>query len=174
MAEEAWNHNIHYHDAVLGAIPPNCRRALDVGCGRGLLARKLAARCGEVIGIDSYRESVVAAGAAIDAGSRVTFVEGDVMTYPFSGSTFDLITAVATLHHLPLAPALERFRDLLNPGGVLAVIGLYRARTAADYAWSAVALPTSLILRRRYGYADVGAPLHAPEQTLGALRTAPR
>jgi len=34
-----WNHNIHYHRRILGAIPENAQRALDVGCGEGMLAR---------------------------------------------------------------------------------------------------------------------------------------
>jgi 2-polyprenyl-3-methyl-5-hydroxy-6-metoxy-1,4-benzoquinol methylase len=98
-----WNHNLHYHGVILRSIPANCRRALDVGCGQGLLARRIASHCGE---------------------QRIAFLEGDVVTEAFSANSFDLITAVATLHHLPLRPALERFRDLLKPGGVLAFIGL--------------------------------------------------
>src|ERR1035438_1423379 len=39
MRTGPWNHNIHYHDVVLRSVPPRCRRALDVGCGQGLLAR---------------------------------------------------------------------------------------------------------------------------------------
>ncbi len=49
----AWSHNIHYHHILLQAIPPNCRRALDVGCGRGLLARELAHHSPEVVAIDA-------------------------------------------------------------------------------------------------------------------------
>jgi 16S rRNA A1518/A1519 N6-dimethyltransferase RsmA/KsgA/DIM1 with predicted DNA glycosylase/AP lyase activity len=36
---------------VLRAVPPVCR-ALNVGRGQGLLTRRLAERCEEVIGID--------------------------------------------------------------------------------------------------------------------------
>jgi hypothetical protein len=38
---DGWNHNSHYHDLLLAAVPPGCRRALDVGCGLGTFARKL-------------------------------------------------------------------------------------------------------------------------------------
>ena len=39
-----WNHNIHFHPVVLDAVPTGARRALDVGCGAGGLARELAER----------------------------------------------------------------------------------------------------------------------------------
>lgn len=38
---ERWNHNLHYHRAILDTVPDRCRRALDVGCGEGSLARDL-------------------------------------------------------------------------------------------------------------------------------------
>ena len=40
---DPWNHNIHYHRLILDAVPPGARRALDVGCGEGTLARQLRA-----------------------------------------------------------------------------------------------------------------------------------
>lgn len=49
---------------------------------------------------------------------------------------FDLITMIASLHHLPLRSTLERCRGLLAPGGRLLVVGLARQTTApADLAW---------------------------------------
>ena len=47
-----WNHNIHYQPVILGAVPPRCGPALDVGCGDGMLAFRLAEHCTEVTGID--------------------------------------------------------------------------------------------------------------------------
>jgi hypothetical protein len=38
-----WNHNLHYQPVILNAVPPGCQTALDVGCGDGLLAARLAA-----------------------------------------------------------------------------------------------------------------------------------
>lgn len=149
------------------AIPVNCGRALDVGCGEGLLSRKLAERCARVIGIDPVRSA-----AALGSGTRIDFVEGDAMTYPFEGASFDLITVVATLHHLPLTAALTRFRDLLRPGGVLAVVGLYRIQGLEDYAWSAAGVPVSWLLRRLRPFTEVAAPLAEPKETLREIRAA--
>jgi 2-polyprenyl-3-methyl-5-hydroxy-6-metoxy-1,4-benzoquinol methylase len=167
-----WNHNIHYHGVALGAVPSNCRRVLDVGCGEGLLARRLAGQCEEVIGIDADRDTILRARSASESESRLTFVEGDVMSYAFHDDSFDFITAVATLHHLPLKLALARFRALLRPNGVLAVIGLYRADSIRDYAWFAAGVPASGMLGCFHRRASVGAPLKEPEETLTQIRTA--
>ena len=50
----------------------------------------------------------------------------DVAREPRQAHRFDLITMVAVLHHLPLAPALDQVRQLLAPGGRLLVVGLAR------------------------------------------------
>jgi len=94
------------------------------------------------------------------------------MTYSFPEGGFDLITAVAVLHHLPLRAALTRFRTLLRPGGVLAVIGLYRIDTPVDLALGCCALPISWAIRRCLGEAQVGAPIQDAAETLREIRTA--
>jgi SAM-dependent methyltransferase len=172
MSLRPWNHNIHYHHLVLLSAAGGCRRALDVGCGRGLLARRLAQHCQEVIAIDLDHGPIAEAKASGDLGGRIKFVEGDVMTYPFPDDNFELIAAVATLHHLQLRPALARFRKLLKPGGVLAIIGLYRGATLSDRAFAATAFPVSWGLRAFRGYADVGAPVENPRETLLEIRNA--
>jgi 2-polyprenyl-3-methyl-5-hydroxy-6-metoxy-1,4-benzoquinol methylase len=168
----AWNHNIHYHTLVLRSIPPGCRRALDVGCGRGLLALELASRCQEVIAIDNDHEALSWAMTNGSSQPGITFVEDDVMTHRFAPGNFDFIAAVATLHHLPLRPALARFRDLLKPSGVLAIIGLYRGETLVDLAQAAAAFPASWMLRCMRGCSDVGAPVKNPAETLREIRIA--
>ncbi|MHA6781734.1 methyltransferase domain-containing protein [Pseudonocardia saturnea] len=52
METELWIHNVRHHPVVVGAIPRNAVRALDVGCGQGALARRLRAVVPEVAAID--------------------------------------------------------------------------------------------------------------------------
>ena len=170
MSAAAWNHNIHYHGVIVAAVPPDCELALDVGCGEGILARRLTRHCRAVVAIDIDHDCLARARASEHSQSGVTFVEADVMDYPFSDSSFDLITAIATVHHLSLQPALERFRALLRPGGVLAIIGLYRPATAGDYLLSAAALPMSWIFRCTRHYTQVTAPTREPTETLSEIR----
>ena len=168
----AWNHNIHYHGRMLRAVPANCGLALDVGCGYGLLARKLVSRCAGVVGIDRDAACIASARAAAAGDSRIEFVEGDVLTHRFGDRCFDFVVAVATLHHLPLRAALVRFAELLRPGGVLAVTGLYRPETMTDFANACVAWPVSRVLRSVKRYEEMGAPVQLPRESLREIRSA--
>jgi len=166
----SWNHNTHDHGFVMSELPSGCRRTLDVGCGRGALARKLARSCNEVVAIDTDQQCVDHARTSASGQPNITFLHGDVLTQSFQPSSFDFVVAVATLHHLPLRNALERFRDLLRPKGVLVIVGLYRIATPVDYVFSATALPISWAIRFSRGQEEVGAPLQDPTETLRIIR----
>jgi SAM-dependent methyltransferase len=132
MAEERWNHNIHYHGVILDAVPAGARRALDVGCGEGTLTRQLHQHgVPEVIGIDPHEPSVATAKAHPDARD-ITYLVGDVLSYPFEPGGFGVVASVAALHHMDARDGLTRLRDLVAPGGVLAIVGLARPDLPAD------------------------------------------
>lgn len=128
---EPWNHNIHYHPVILDAIPDGAQRALDVGCGEGTLVRQLRSAVPHVTAIDADRASIDFARQQ-DLGTNIDYLLGDFLTFPFEPNSFDLVTSVATVHHMNASTALGRMRDLLRPGGVLAIIGLARPDLPAD------------------------------------------
>lgn len=174
MSRPPWNHNIHYQPLVLAAAPRPCRLALDVGCGRGLLCNDLLGVADDVVGIDPDAESLTHARASFGDDPRLAFIEGDVMTWPFEAGSFDLVASIAVLHHLPLVAALQRFRELLAPGGVLAIIGISRRSNAQELAMAAVAYPINKALGRLKGEVPVGAPVKDPVETLPQIRAAAR
>ena len=168
MARPSWNRNIHYHPVVLRAVPPDCKRALDVGCGAGLLAGKLAARCRDVIAIDIDAPALGRARAA-HSSPNLTFLESDVMTHPFDSGSFDFVASIATLHHLPFEQALVRFQSLLRPGGVLAVIGLYDLQTISDFVYGCAAMPVSWWMQASRRHEPVNAPIRDPAESLSEI-----
>jgi 2-polyprenyl-3-methyl-5-hydroxy-6-metoxy-1,4-benzoquinol methylase len=131
-----WNHNLHYHPVILGVLPSHCRRVLDVGCGEGTLARQLRTIVPEVTAIDLDPASIDLARhhnhRAPRDGGPINYVLADFLTHPFENSSFDAIVSVAALHHMNPITALARMRDLLRPGGTLAVIGLARSQLPTD------------------------------------------
>lgn len=122
---ERWNHNLHYHRVVLDTVPDRCRRALDVGCGEGSLARDLRRAVPHVVAVDLHEPSIRLARRQDAAG--IDFLVGDFLSDLFEPASFDLVASVAALHHMDARLALRRMRDLLRPGGRLAVVGLARA-----------------------------------------------
>jgi SAM-dependent methyltransferase len=158
--DRRWNHNTHYYPLVLAAVPDGCRRALDVGCGEGMLARELAVRVPQVVGIDKHEPSIALAREQGLAG-RVEYVLGDFLEYPFPAASFGLVSCVAALHHLDPAAALTRMSGLLAPGGTLVVSGVARSRWS-DLPLDAVAVVANLGYRAVRGYWQHPSPIVWP------------
>ena len=131
-----WDHNAHYHDYVMRQVhrrrKHSLSRVLDVGCGSGALARRLAAEAGEVDAVDVSAAMIEAARSASENLVNVRWILGDVLTLDLGADRYDAVTAMASLHHLPLDAGLQRLAALVAPGGVLVVIGLARPESAAD------------------------------------------
>jgi 2-polyprenyl-3-methyl-5-hydroxy-6-metoxy-1,4-benzoquinol methylase len=164
-----WNHNTHYHSILLGALPGDAQRALDVGCGEGLLTRQLGQAVPEVVGIDSDRRSIDLARER-SGNVNLTYVVGDFLTYPFDPESFDAVLAVAVLHHVDTVVGLTRMGELLRPGGVLGIVGLARS-TLADLPYDLLGAVVSRFHRRRQSWYDPVSPtVWPPPQTFPELR----
>ncbi|QWF77692.1 class I SAM-dependent methyltransferase [Amycolatopsis sp. CA-230715] len=168
-----WNTNVARHPSILRAVPGGCRDALDVGCGDGLLARKLATRAERVTGIDSSPEMIALARERADPA--VTFVEGDFLAAPLPRESYDFVCSVATIHHLDFEAALVRMRELLRPGGTLVVVGLAREKSPLEWAVTIAAAPIvriTKVLRRAHG--PDGMPAADPRMGYAEVRAAAR
>ncbi len=97
-------------------------RGLDVGCGTGVLAARLAALGWRMDGIDPSQGmlDVMARDAPEVRGRRGS---GDDL--PYDGDRFDLVTTVAALHHVAAADAvrdtLVEMARVVRPGGRIVV-----------------------------------------------------
>jgi SAM-dependent methyltransferase len=135
-ARHPWNHNEHFHGWILRHLPARRRAAVDVGCGMGVLAGKLAPHFARVTGIDADPAMAAAASARLARDPAVTIRRCGFENYASAagGGESDLITMVAVLHHLDLDDTLAQIPRLLAPGGRLLVVGLARMDSPADLA----------------------------------------
>jgi len=150
MTDPYWNHNVHYHPVVLEAVPDGCRAALDVGCGDGLLARKLAQKAESVTGVDRSPEMIRTARR--QTPENVTFQEGDYLDdATLTEGKYDFVSAVAVVHHTRFEDAVQGLVRLLAPGGRLVIVGMAYNHTALDWVISGCGLPASLLNARLRG-----------------------
>lgn len=145
--DRRWNSNIEYHDLIVRSVPRTAAEVLDVGCGEGMLCRRLGRRHARVVGIDPHAPSIERARAQSRGDAGISFLHGDFNEHHFDPESFDAVVSVATLHHLDAEAALAAMAALLRPGGTLVVIGLARSRLPRDLGWEA--LSTLAFLPRR-------------------------
>jgi SAM-dependent methyltransferase len=97
-------------------------RALDVGCGTGMTAVRLARRPGivEVVGLDPSPEALTHSRRR----HVLPLVRGSALSLPFEQGRFDVVTCLDVFQHLPPGGdrrAAREIRRVLAPRGVALV-----------------------------------------------------
>jgi 2-polyprenyl-6-hydroxyphenyl methylase/3-demethylubiquinone-9 3-methyltransferase len=94
----------HWRGDARGLKPLAGKRALDVGCGAGLLCEPLARLGAKVTGVDAAAENIAAAEAhAIGSGLAIDYRCGEIGSLGLSG--FDLVTSMEVIEHVADKPA---------------------------------------------------------------------
>ena len=117
-------------EAIRGVAP---KEVLEVGAGRGSLAKRIVENVSsKVVAIDSS-SAMVDASRALGVESLVA----DVRELPFPDNSFDVVVAAWMLYHVnPLERAFSEIVRVLRPGGRLVAITNGREHLAE--LWSLV------------------------------------
>lgn len=101
--------------------PARGLRILDVGCGDGVLATRLAQEGARVTGLDASADMIAAARRRAKAARvEVDLVKGNAGDLPFPDGHFDCVVSVATLCFVDdPRPMIEEMVRVLKPGGRL-------------------------------------------------------
>ncbi|HEY7131932.1 MAG TPA: class I SAM-dependent methyltransferase [Candidatus Limnocylindrales bacterium] len=102
-------------------------RLVDVGAGTGLLGLALVDDVGEVVLLDPSAGMIEVATAKLADGALPTVhaARHDLLADPPPANPFDVAVSLLVLHHIAdTASALGAIRDLIRPGGWIALADL--------------------------------------------------
>jgi len=116
-------------EAIVDAAPA---RMLEVGCGTGAFAARVAATLPELdlVAIDQFERLV-----ELTAVRGITAHVADTQSLPFPDDSFDVVAAMWMLYHVSdLHQGLAEVRRVLRPGGTFAAVA-YLHTSQEPVAW---------------------------------------
>ena len=120
-------------DALLPLVPHGSRRVLDIGCGSGLWAGLLI-QTGQASFVHGFDASQKAIGVAQRMRERLPEESREQLFFEYRSvmdglpdESFDVVTMIDVLHHIPSQAQEGAVRDALtrvNPGGLFLYKGM--------------------------------------------------
>jgi SAM-dependent methyltransferase len=122
LADNYERYRIGYADEIYEllaehGIGPGAR-VLDLGCGTGIVTRRLIDAGCRVTGVDVSAPMLAHARARVP---EAEFVEAAAEHLPFADASFDAVTSAQAFHWFDQARVLAELTRVVRPGGTIAV-----------------------------------------------------
>jgi SAM-dependent methyltransferase len=112
-------------ERLLGVLDGDCRAVLDIGCGTGQIARRLAPDVDRGDAVDISEVMLREAAANTGGEGRIRWIHGAVETVELD-PPYGLITAGASLHWMDWSEVMPRLKKMLSPRGMLGIVDDYQ------------------------------------------------
>lgn len=129
--EDSFSENVERPviESLLGDL--SGARALDLGCGSGTYATRLAARGARVVGVDLSAGMLGLARARAGAAALELLAADIAAPLPFAGAAFDLVFTATALHYVAdLGRLMREIARVMRPRGRLIASLLHPMNTA--------------------------------------------
>jgi ubiquinone/menaquinone biosynthesis C-methylase UbiE len=184
--DPAWSYEEYYIPAIFGPLtdvllrhapPASGERVLDVACGTGIVARRIAPIVGDdghVQGVDRNPAMLEVARACAPPGPPIDWQLGDAAALEAADGSRDRVTCQQGLQFLPdRAAGVQEMRRVLGDGGI-AVVAVWEGLDR--HPFYASLFEAELPALARFGVPASEAELTAPfcfgdADALGALFT---
>ena len=125
-----------YEDQILPLVARHlqgARRVLDVGCGEGQVARRVASGGAEVVGLDPTAAQIE---AARERGGGPVYLRARAESLPCRDGSFDTVVVCLALEHVDaFEAAINEVARVLEPGGRFVLLLGHPLLQAPGSAW---------------------------------------
>ncbi|MDQ2942623.1 MAG: methyltransferase domain-containing protein [Candidatus Dormibacteraeota bacterium] len=149
------------HPQIVGALPSNPRRCLDIGAGSGRLTQHLVARCRHVVAVEP------ASGLRARLKQRlpaVATIAGWADALPLADRCSDLTTACGALG--PEPGVISELERVTATGGVIALISPEFPEWFEAHGWTRVTAAPIAVLEHEPWIDDFFGPPESPHELL--------
>ncbi|MFM8305384.1 MAG: class I SAM-dependent methyltransferase [Actinomycetota bacterium] len=128
--------DVEYEEQILPLVAAHLsghRRVLDVGCGEGQVARRLAAAGAVVVGVDPTWAQITEAGRR---GGGPVYARSGAESLPFTDGVFDAVVICLALEHVhAFEAALAEAARVLRTGGTFLLLVGHPLLQAPGSGW---------------------------------------